>query len=367
LICGFAWLPDGTGLVYSSSRGETMLYLPTQRLWHLAIADGAVRPLTSGEVSYVHPDIARSGAVVVGRVRLESDIWRFPTSGPPQTNVDKATRITNQTGHVLTPTSSPDDTEVAFLSDRGGRANLWAINVETGALRQITREHDPDLMIGVPAWSPANNAIAFVSSRGRSSAFGYGIWLVNPAGSNLRQLAFPAVSPTWSPNGHAVYYAAQGVFKITEGGKPITLQTSRVRNVIGSDGKTMYMTVDGRIIDGLPELEIRAANPENAPSRVLAKVSSSRVPFGEIFNPTLSPDGKSMAQSLTDGFSTNIWILSTSTGEWRQITDFGGRPTFIARKVSWSSDGRSVLAAVAEGDADIVLLGGLLQTEREPQ
>jgi Tol biopolymer transport system component len=129
----------------------------------------------------------------------------------------------------------------------------------------------------------------------------------------------------------------------------------------------MYMTVDGRIIDGLPELEIRAANPENAPSRVLAKVSSSRVPFGEIFNPTLSPDGKSMAQSLTDGFSTNIWTLSTSTGEWRQITDFGGRPTFIARKVSWSSDGRSVLAAVAEGDADIVLLGGLLQTEREPQ
>jgi hypothetical protein len=53
--------------------------------------------------------------------------------------------------------------------------------------------------------------------------------------------------------------------------------------------------------------------------------------------------------------------LSTATGKWRQLTDFGRRPTFIARRVSWSSDGRSVLAAVAAADADIVLLDGLLK------
>ena len=58
---------------------------------------------------------------------------------------------------------------------------------------------------------------------------------------------------------------------------------------------------------------------------------------------------------LTDGVTTNIWALSTSTGEWRQITDFGDRPTFIARRVSWSSDGHSIVAAVGEADADIVV------------
>jgi hypothetical protein len=63
---------------------------------------------------------------------------------------------------------------------------------------------------------------------------------------------------------------------------------------------------------------------------------------------------------LTDGLTTNIWALSTRTGAWRQVTDFGDRATFIARRVSWSSDGRSILAAVAEGDADIVLLNGLI-------
>jgi hypothetical protein len=51
--------------------------------------------------------------------------------------------------------------------------------------------------------------------------------------------------------------------------------------------------------------------------------------------------------------------------EWRQITDFGERATFIARRVSWSSDGRYILAAVAEGDSDIVLLEGLTNAGRE--
>lgn len=68
--------------------------------------------------------------------------------------------------------------------------------------------------------------------------------------------------------------------------------------------------------------------------------------------PSLSPDGTLLAMPLTDGATTNIWTLATTSGEWRQVTDFGDRPIFIARRVSWSSDGRSILAAVSEGDAD---------------
>jgi len=84
------------------------------------------------------------------------------------------------------------------------------------------------------------------------------------------------------------------------------------------------------------------------------------VPSWQIVNPALSPNGEWLAMPLTDGFTTNIWALSTRTGAWRQVTDFGERATFIARRVSWSSDGGSILAAVAEGDADVVLLNGLI-------
>jgi Tol biopolymer transport system component len=84
------------------------------------------------------------------------------------------------------------------------------------------------------------------------------------------------------------------------------------------------------------------------------------VPSWQIINPSLSPDGQWLALPLTDGFTTNIWALSSANGEWRQITDFGDRAIFIARRVSWSADGSSILAAVGEGDADIVLLDGLI-------
>ena len=64
---------------------------------------------------------------------------------------------------------------------------------------------------------------------------------------------------------------------------------------------------------------------------------------------------------LDDDKGTNLWVASTSDGKLRQITDFAPKRTFIARRVSWSSDGKWVFAAVGEGDADIVQMDGILQ------
>ena len=368
MINGFAWLPDSSGIVYSGSRGSTMPYLPTTGLWLARLRDGSVRQLTSGETSYVHPDITSNGAIVVGRMRLQSDIWKYPVDGSPHENVLRAVRLTHQTGQVLTPTAAPGDKEVAFLSDSGGHANLWVINAESGELRQITHERDPNVAMGVPVWSPDGRSIAFVYSRG-NAGYTFGVWLVGPDGSNLRNVANPALGPAWSPDGRWLYFSTRAGGAVTdavmkkilaEGGTPITVTQEKLRNVIGFDGATVYYTFERPLVDGRPEFEIRAATPESAPFRVLARISASRVPIWQIVNPAVSPDGKWLAQALTDGATTNVWALSTSTGEWRQITDFGDRATFIARRVSWSSDGRFILAAIGEGDADIILLEGLI-------
>ena len=373
MMSGFAWLPDSTGIVYSSSRGGTMPYLPALGLWQVTLRDGSVRRVTSGETSYVSPDISKSGAILVSRMKLQTDIWKFPVDGLPAENVRRGVRVTRQTGQVLTPTAGPGDKEVAFLSDSGGHANLWVVNTESGGLRQITHERDPNVAMGVPVWSPDGRAIAFVSSRG-NQGWTFGVWLVDPDGSNLRNVANPGLGPAWSPDGRWVYYSTRGGAAATDvvlkkvpvdGGPAVTVTTERLRNVIGLDGTTLYYSFERPLMDGTPEFEIRAATPENAPFRVLARIPASRVPIWQIVNPALSPDGKWLAQALTDGFTTNVWALSTTTGEWRQITDFGERTTFIARRVSWSSDGRSILAAVGEGDSDIVLLEGLTNAGRK--
>ena len=70
-------------------------------------------------------------------------------------------------------------------------------------------ERDPNVAVGVPVWSPDGRAIAFVSSRG-NQGWTFGVWLVDPDGSNLRNIANPGLGPAWSPDGRWLYYSTRG-------------------------------------------------------------------------------------------------------------------------------------------------------------
>ena len=122
----------------------------------------------------------------------------------------------------------------------------------------------------------------------------------------------------WSPDGQWIYYADNRRPGLLQSAASSEERRSQVeseptRNVIGLHGATLYYVVERPLLDGRPELEIRAATPEDGPSRVLARVPASRVPSWQIVNPALSPDGQWLAMPLTDGITTNIWALSTRT------------------------------------------------------
>ena len=145
-----------------------------------------------------------------------------------------------------------------------------------------------------------------------------------------------------------------------DGGTPVTVTNERLRNVIGSDGSTIYYLVERSLVDGTPEFEIRSAQPEDAPFKVVARIPASRVPIWRIANPALSPDGKWLAQALTDGGTTNIWApRRRPTNGGKSLTSAIGRPSSHA-----ACRGRPTAASswpsVGEGDSDIVLLEGLL-------
>lgn len=358
---GLTWAPDRSSIVFASSRGSTVWYLPKTNLWVVNAEGTQPRQLTFGEESYTYPDTNANGMVVVNRVRRQFDIWRFPVDESPEENVRRAVRITQQTSEVHTPSVAPGDRELAYVSDSGGHANIWVVNLETSQSRQITFENDPGMRVGLPLWSPAGEQIAYFTSLG--SSWNYS--LVQPDGSNPRLLARNAGWATWSPDGRWLYYSDYPVgtdlHKVpAAGGSPVLVRSDRASRVaLSPDGASLYYAIERPVVTGGSDLEIRVARPENAPSRVLARIPARRAaPWGG-FQPVVSPDGQWLSLALLDGVTSNLWALSTSSGQLRQLTDFGERPTFITRRVSWSSDGRAIYASVGEGDSDVVLFEGL--------
>jgi Tol biopolymer transport system component len=363
LIQGFTWRPDGDALVYSTSSGTTVLYLPTFNLWEAPLEGGAARQLTFGEASYLTPDVRTSGLLVAGRVRAVFDVWRFPVRGSAAEAVAKAVNLTRQTGQVQTPSVSPGDRELVYLADSGGHGNLWVLNLASGETRQITFEADPRVAVGVPVWSPDGKAIAFVSTRDNPPG-NVGIWLVRPDGTDLRKVEPHGGWACWSHDGRVLQYDTLPELVLkrmpAEGGPAVTVRSDAAsRTALSPDGKTLYYVLELPALTGRLDYELRVASPPDGPSRLLTKIAAARVPSWQLFHPVISPDGQWLALPLTDGATTNIWAVSTKDGSLRALTDFGRRPTFIARRVSWSSDGSSIYAALGEGDADVVLLAGL--------
>jgi serine/threonine protein kinase len=357
-IRGFTWRSDSGSLVYSSSRGSTVLYPPTYNLRTIAVDGTGDRPLTAGDVSYVDPDAHPSGKLFASRVRSTSDIWSFPVDGTAEENMRRRIRITRQTGHVQTPSMSPDGRQVIYLSDNGGHGNLWIVGIDGGAARQVTFERDPAVRIGVPLWSPAGDRIVFIVSRPDR----VGLSVIRPDGGGLSEIADRAICPGWSLDGKWLYYSPgnQPPFDIVKipvrGGPPV-----RVRNLsvfVGALPNGGIVSA-GRIFETELIWQVTRSMTEDGPGQELLCVPASQLPMPAFVHWSVSPDGQWLAMPLSHGATTNLWVQPISGGRPQQITDFGDRPTIIARQTGWSPDSRRIVAAVVEMDADVVMIDGL--------
>jgi serine/threonine protein kinase len=361
---GFDWLADGSGFVYSSSRDSSVLYPPVLNLRVVRRDGSGDRQLTYGDHSHVEPGVHASGKLVAGRITSRSDIWKFPIGGSPVENTGAAVRITRQTGHVRVPSVSPDEREIVFVSDSGGHANLWIAATDGSAARPITFETDPEVAFGVPVWSPRGDLIAFVRSKPTQAE----LWGISPDGSNLRQLVH-GWGPCFSADGGWLYYwrlgvEPGGIARLPIDGGPAEFIRTGIGvavPAISPDGTTLFLVGPMRSSMGVFGVGVAyvRASPPSGPGETIARVPGERLPARHV-SLVMSPDGQYLATLLIDGTTTNIWLLPTSGGPMKPVTDFGDQSVVIARSVSWSPDGQHIYAAVAKTLTDIVLLDGLL-------
>jgi Tol biopolymer transport system component len=112
-----------------------------------SVSDPQVSP-DGKQVVYVVSEINRETG------KANSDLWLVSLAG------GEPKRLTTAAGADNHPRWSPDGSQIAFVSDRGGSPQVWLLPMSGGEARQLTKL---PIDVSGPIWSPKGDVIAFAA------------------------------------------------------------------------------------------------------------------------------------------------------------------------------------------------------------
>ncbi len=243
----------------------------------------------------------------------------------------------------------------AQLSGKGLGQRLALISTADGSLRVLKSIEGP--YVATKAFfSPDSKYLAY--DRPSGTAGQRDIFLLPVDGGAevpavVQALNSPASNMVmgWMPDGHLVYASdATGSVSLWAlpmlNGKPQgtpTLVKSDIGNAratgVTRSGSVYYFTANRDVFLYTASVDLKSGKLTSPPVRLANQVAGSNI------DPVWSPDGKQLAYVSQRSWGNQfgiLSILSTSTGETREVRDFTQLKQFLWP--SWSPDGRSIVA-----------------------
>ena len=328
---------DGAGVAFSGYLSDVRnpaAPLALQKIYRGASTDADVRKMAHefaddiiGVLSGGQMGIAQTQIAYVSARGGNKEIWVMDYDGASQR------QLTHLKSISLTPRWSPDATRIAFTCFAPYRgvtsAQICMYSAASERLLAFPRFRGTS---GSPAWSPDGSEIAFMSSQSGDPE----IYVADTSGGHMRRITFAAgvsTSPAWNPK-----TGKQMAFVSDRGGSPVLY----VANSDGSDVQKVNLPDMGYVIDPSwsPNGQLLAFSwrrpSGNYDIYAMDIVSQQLVELtkdeGRNERPSWAPDGRHIVFESTRTGTRQIWSMLADGSQPHQLTLEGQNES-----PSWSS------------------------------
>jgi len=208
------WSPDGRFVAYASYRDDAI------ELRLLEVATGKSWALTDNKAVNLEPRFSPDGSRLAFVSTAFEGRWHVYVMDLKDGRPGAATRLTpdvesplpryyySRFDHYLSPSWSPDGTELLLVSNRGriyGTGGFWRMKAEAGAaLREL--RYEETTWKARPDWSRDGKRVVYASYAGGQW---HQLWLMTADGGDVFPLTygdFDATAPRWSPDARKIAY-----------------------------------------------------------------------------------------------------------------------------------------------------------------
>lgn len=337
------WSPDGKYLYFASDRGGNMAF------WRVSIDEETGK--STGEPESVstpakfnrHLSFSRDGKRMIYVQTVDQANVKTVDFDEKNEKVSNPAAVTSGNREVYASTASPDGKYIVARQLSFTQEDLIVLNRDGTNPHDLTNDKFFDRYA---RWSPDGKQIAFISDRSGK----YQLWLIDADGTNLRQLTFvkdrSASIPAWSPDSKRISFDTDFETFILDLSKPWSEEN--LQKLPNPDGNSYFRTCDwskdGKKIIGYFE------GGTNRGMAVYRFETNSYEKINELRLLTYwLPDNRRIIYTNNG----KIYITDTETKKEREVI---GAPKENVRSVNISYDGKIIYYVDFNSESDIWML-----------